>query len=132
MFKGKTILITGGTGSFGRWILKDILKNPVEEIRIFSRDEEKQLDVKRETNDSRIKFFIGDVRDYDRIAQACRGIDIVYHAVAQKIIDSSEANPNARPRSTYFCITIIMASFIVFLSLIPSSFCTVNSLAFLS
>ena len=93
MFEDKTILITGGTGSFGRWILKDILKNSVKEIRILSRDEEKQLDVKREANDSRIKFFIGDVRDYDRVAQACTGVDILYHAAAQKIIDSCEENP---------------------------------------
>lgn len=93
MFKGKTVLITGGTGSFGRWILKEILKNPVEEVRIFSRDEEKQLDVKREANDLRVKFLIGDVRDYDRVAQACRGVDILYHAAAQKIIDSCEENP---------------------------------------
>jgi len=93
VFKSKTILVTGGTGSFGRWILRDILKNPVDEIRIFSRDEEKQLDVKREINDSRIRFFIGDVRDYDRVAQVCNGVDVVYHAAAQKIIDSCEENP---------------------------------------
>ena len=93
MFKDKTVLITGGTGSFGRWILKDILRNSVKEIRILSRDEEKQLDVKREASDSRIKFFIGDVRDYDRVVQTCRGVDILYHAAAQKIIDSCEENP---------------------------------------
>jgi UDP-N-acetylglucosamine 4,6-dehydratase len=93
LFEGKNVLITGGTGSFGRWILKDILRNSVKEIRVLSRDEEKQLDVKREANDSRIKFFIGDVRDYDRVAQACKGVDILYHAAAQKIIDSCEENP---------------------------------------
>jgi UDP-glucose 4-epimerase len=92
-FENKTLLITGGTGSFGRWILKDILKTSVKEIRILSRDEEKQLDVKREANDPRIKFFIGDVRDYDRVLQACQGVDILYHAAAQKIIDSCEENP---------------------------------------
>jgi UDP-N-acetylglucosamine 4,6-dehydratase/5-epimerase len=93
MFKNKTVLITGGTGSFGRWILKDILKNSVKELRILSRDEEKQLDVKREAGDPRIRFFIGDVRDYDRVVQACTGVDILYHAAAQKIIDSCEDNP---------------------------------------
>lgn len=93
MFKDETVLITGGTGSFGRWILKDILRNSVKEIRILSRDEEKQLDVRREINDSRLRFFIGDVRDYDRVLQACRGVDILYHAAAQKIIDSCEENP---------------------------------------
>jgi FlaA1/EpsC-like NDP-sugar epimerase len=93
MFEAETVLITGGTGSFGRWILKEILKNPVEEVRIFSRDEEKQLDVKREVADSRVKFLIGDVRDYDRVAQVCKGVNILYHAAAQKVIDSCEENP---------------------------------------
>ena len=93
MFEDKTVLITGGTGSFGRWILKDVLRNSVKELRILSRDEEKQLDVRREAGDSRIKFFIGDVRDYDRVLQVCTGVDILYHAAAQKIIDSCEENP---------------------------------------
>lgn len=94
MFENKTVLITGGTGSFGRWILKEILRNEVKELRILSRDEEKQLDVRRETADERIRFYIGDVRDYERVAQACRGVDILYHAAAQKIIDSCEENPS--------------------------------------
>jgi FlaA1/EpsC-like NDP-sugar epimerase len=93
MFEGKAVLITGGTGSFGRWILKDILKNPVAEVRIFSRDEEKQLDVKREIPDPRVKFMIGDVRDCDRLTQVCKGVHILYHAAAQKVIDSCEENP---------------------------------------
>jgi FlaA1/EpsC-like NDP-sugar epimerase len=93
MFEGKTVLITGGTGSFGRWILNDILKYPVAEVRIFSRDEEKQLDLKREVPDSRVKFMIGDVRDYNRVAQVCKGVQILYHAAAQKVIDSCEENP---------------------------------------
>lgn len=94
MFENKTVLITGGTGSFGRWILKEILRNEVKELRILSRDEEKQLDVRREVADERIRFYIGDVRDYERVAQACRGVDILYHAAAQKIIDSCEENPS--------------------------------------
>ena len=93
MFKGKTVLITGGTGSFGRWALREILKTEVEEVRILSRDEEKQLTVKREVRDSRLKFLIGNVRDYVRTVDACMGADIVYHAAAQKIIDSCESNP---------------------------------------
>jgi UDP-N-acetylglucosamine 4,6-dehydratase len=93
MFEAKTVLVTGGTGSFGRWILKEILKNPVEEVRILSRDEEKQLNTKREVGDSRVKFLLGDVRDYDRVAQVCRGVHILYHAAAQKVIDSCEENP---------------------------------------
>ena len=93
MFKGKTVLITGGTGSFGRWALREILKTEVEEVRILSRDEEKQLTVKREVRDSRLKFLIGNVRDYVRTVDACMGADVVYHAAAQKIIDSCESNP---------------------------------------
>ncbi len=93
MFEDKTVLVTGGTGSFGKWILKELLKTSVREIRIFSRDEEKQLDVRREVSDSRLKFFLGDVRDYDRVLEVCRGVDIVYHAAAQKIIDSCEDHP---------------------------------------
>lgn len=93
MFKGKTVLITGGTGSFGRWALREILKTEVEEVRILSRDEEKQLTLKREVRDSRLKFLIGNVRDYVRTVDACMGADIVYHAAAQKIIDSCESNP---------------------------------------
>jgi UDP-N-acetylglucosamine 4,6-dehydratase len=93
MFEGKTILVTGGTGSFGRWILKEVLKDPVKEVRIFSRDEEKQLDVKRQVPDLRVKFMLGDVRDYERVSEVCRGVDIIYHAAAQKVIDSCEQNP---------------------------------------
>lgn len=93
MFEDKTILITGGTGSFGRWMLNDLLTTSVKEVRIFSRDEEKQLNVSREVNDSRVRFFLGDVRDFDRVLEVCRGVDVVYHAAAQKIIDSCEAHP---------------------------------------
>lgn len=93
MFEDKTVLVTGGTGSFGRCILKELLKTSVSEVRVFSRDEEKQLDVSREVNDPRVKFFLGDVRDFDRVLEVCRGVDIVYHAAAQKIIDSCEAHP---------------------------------------
>jgi FlaA1/EpsC-like NDP-sugar epimerase len=92
MFEGKTALVIGGAGSFGRWILKEILRNSVKEIHILSRDEEKQLDFKCEADDSRMKFLIGDVREYERIVQACRGVEIAYHAAAQKTIKSCEEN----------------------------------------
>lgn len=93
LFDGKTILITGGTGSFGRWMLTELLKTNVGEVRIFSRDEEKQLDVKRETKDKRISLWLGDVRDSERVLEVCRGVDVVFHAAAQKIIDSCEQDP---------------------------------------
>jgi UDP-N-acetylglucosamine 4,6-dehydratase len=88
--KGKVILITGGTGSFGRWMTKELLKYQVKEIRIYSRDEEKQLDMSQDIQDKRIKFVIGDVRDYDRIREATRGVNIVFHAAALKIVPMCE------------------------------------------
>jgi FlaA1/EpsC-like NDP-sugar epimerase len=93
MFEDTIILITGGTGSFGRCMLKTLLKYHVKEVRIFSRDEEKQLDVQREVNDDRVTFWLGDVRDFDRVLEVCEDVDILFHAAAQKIIDSCEAHP---------------------------------------
>jgi UDP-N-acetylglucosamine 4,6-dehydratase len=93
VLSGKVVLVTGGTGSFGRGILPKLLEKGVKELRVFSRDEEKQLDIMREYTDSRLKFMLGDVRDFNRVSEACRGVDVVYHAAAQKIIDSCEANP---------------------------------------
>jgi len=93
MFEGKVVLITGGTGSFGNQILKHLLKeNPIE-IRIFSRDEKKQFDMKQKYNDERIRFIIGDVRDFDRVLEATRGVDIVFHAAALKQVPNCEFNP---------------------------------------
>jgi UDP-N-acetylglucosamine 4,6-dehydratase len=93
LFDDEVVLITGGTGSFGNWILDEVLRSNVAEVRVFSRDEEKQLDLKRKIKDSRLKLILGDVRDYDRVLEACHGVNIVYHAAAQKIIDSCEENP---------------------------------------
>lgn len=93
MFDGKTVLITGGTGSFGRWVISELLETRVDEVRVFSRDEEKQLSLQRQISDKRVTFMLGDVRDYDRISEACKGANVVYHAAAQKIIDSCELNP---------------------------------------
>ena len=92
-FRNKRILITGGTGSFGNFITSALLKLPVKEIIIYSRDEEKQLSMSRLYNDPRLKFIIGDIRDRKKILQATKGVDILYHAAALKIISTCEEFP---------------------------------------
>ncbi len=89
----KKFLITGGTGSFGSTVCDFLLKENVSEIRIFSRDENKQHQMRKKINDSRVTFFIGDVRDYDSIFEACCGIDYVFHAAALKQVPSCEFYP---------------------------------------
>ena len=91
--ENKKFLITGGTGSFGRTVCQFLLKKKVEEIRIFSRDENKQHQMRKEINDSRVTFFIGDVRDYESVLEACSGIDYVFHAAALKQVPSCEFYP---------------------------------------
>ena len=93
MLNDKSVLLTGGTGSFGHIAVKELLKQNVSEIRIFSRDEEKQLDLQREIQDTRLKFMIGDVRDYERVCEVSEGVDIIYHAAALKIIPVCEKFP---------------------------------------
>lgn len=93
MFKDKTLLITGGTGSFGNAVLKRFLKTDIGEIRIFSRDEKKQDDMRNLYRDSKLKFFIGDTRDYNSICQATVGVDFVFHAAALKQVPSCEFFP---------------------------------------
>lgn len=93
MFKGKTLLITGGTGSFGNAVLRQFMDSDIEEIRIFSRDEKKQDDMRREIKNDKVKFFIGDVRDYRSIAGAMEGVDYVFHAAALKQVPSCEFFP---------------------------------------
>jgi len=93
MFKGKVLMITGGTGSFGNTVLKRFLSTEVREIRIFSRDEKKQEEMRIELNNSKLKFYIGDVRDYDSIHQAMKGVDYVFHAAALKQVPSCEFYP---------------------------------------
>ena len=93
MFKNKVLLITGGTGSFGNTVLKRFLSTEVREIRIFSRDEKKQEDMRIAFNDPKLKFYIGDVRDYDSIHQALKGVDYVFHAAALKQVPSCEFYP---------------------------------------
>lgn len=93
MFKDKVLMITGGTGSFGNAVLKRFLSTEVREIRIFSRDEKKQEEMRIALNDSKLKFYIGDVRDYDSIYQAMKGVDYVFHAAALKQVPSCEFYP---------------------------------------
>ena len=93
MFKNKILLITGGTGSFGRAVLSRFLKTDVSEIRIFSRDEKKQEDMRISMNSSKLKFHIGDVRDYKSISSAMIGVDFVFHAAALKQVPSCEFYP---------------------------------------
>ena len=93
MFKNKTLLITGGTGSFGNAVLEKFLETDILEIRIFSRDEKKQHDMRVKYNNPRIKFYIGDVRNYDSIYQSLFGVDYVFHAAALKQVPSCEFYP---------------------------------------
>ena len=93
MFKDKILMITGGTGSFGNKVLKRFLPTDVSEIRIFSRDEKKQEDMRTELNSPKLKFYIGDVRDYDSIHQAMKGVNYIFHAAALKQVPSCEFYP---------------------------------------
>ncbi len=93
MFKNKTLLITGGTGSFGNAVLKRFLNSDIDEIRIFSRDEKKQHDMRISFQNPKLKFYIGDVRDYDSIYSALKGVDYVFHAAALKQVPSCEFYP---------------------------------------
>lgn len=93
MFKGKVLMITGGTGSFGNTVLKRFLSTEVREIRIFSRDEKKQEEMRIALNDAKLKFYIGDVRNYSSIHQAMKGVDYVFHAAALKQVPSCEFYP---------------------------------------
>lgn len=93
MFKDKVLLITGGTGSFGNAVLDRFLSTDIREIRIFSRDEKKQDDMRKRYNSPKLKFYIGDVRDYVSILNASRGVDYIYHAAALKQVPSCEFHP---------------------------------------
>jgi len=93
MFKGKTLLITGGTGSFGNAVLDRFLDSEIKEIRIFSRDEKKQDDMRNIYKNDKIKFYIGDVRNRSSVENAMRGVDYVFHAAALKQVPSCEFFP---------------------------------------
>ncbi len=93
MFKNKILLITGGTGSFGNAVLKRFLDSDLKEIRIFSRDEKKQDDMRKKYSHPKLKFYIGDVRDYRSVLNATRGVDFIFHAAALKQVPSCEFHP---------------------------------------
>ncbi|MDO6491478.1 MAG: polysaccharide biosynthesis protein [Cellulophaga sp.] len=102
MFKGKTLLITGGTGSFGNVVLNRFLETDIKEIRIFSRDEKKQDDMRNRLKNDKVKFYIGDVRDYNSISRAMSGVDYVFHAAALKQVPSCEFFPIEAAKTNVF------------------------------
>ncbi len=93
MFKNKVLMITGGTGSFGNAVLKHFLNSDIKEIRVFSRDEKKQEDMRIHCKNDKINFIIGDVRDFDSINSAMRGVDYLFQAAALKQVPSCEFYP---------------------------------------
>jgi UDP-N-acetylglucosamine 4,6-dehydratase/5-epimerase len=93
MFKDRVLMITGGTGSFGNTVLKRFLSTDVREIRVFSRDEKKQDEMRLAINDDKLKFYLGDIRDYSSIYSALKGVDYVFHAAALKQVPSCEFYP---------------------------------------
>lgn len=93
MFSDRILLITGGTGSFGNAVLRRFINSDLREIRILSRDEKKQDDMRRRYNDPKLKFYIGDVRDYQSVLNAVRGVDFIFHAAALKQVPSCEFHP---------------------------------------
>src|SRR3972149_8297129 len=93
VLKGKTVLVTGGTGSFGKTIVKAILAYPLREIRIFSRSEDKQENMRfLYPGVSKLRFYLGDIRDKEQLKRIMHGVDIVFHAAAQKQVPASEYN----------------------------------------
>jgi|UniRef100_UPI004047D0CF UDP-N-acetylglucosamine 4,6-dehydratase/5-epimerase len=110
MFNSKVLMITGGTGSFGQTVLKRFLATEVREIRIFSRDEKKQEEMRIELNHSKLKFYIGDVREYDSVSQAMKGVDYVFHAAALKQVPSCEFYPMEAVRTNVLGTENVMSA----------------------
>lgn len=102
MFNGRTLLITGGTGSFGNAVLKRFLETDITEIRIFSRDEKKQEDMRLKYKNSKLKFYIGDVRDLSACLNVTRGVDFIFHAAALKQVPSCEFHPMEAVKTNVF------------------------------
>ena len=102
MFKDKTLLITGGTGSFGHAVLDRFLSTEIREIRIFSRDEKKQDDMRTQYHSDKVKFYIGDVRDINSVKNAMHGVDYVFHAAALKQVPSCEFFPLEAVKTNVF------------------------------
>jgi UDP-N-acetylglucosamine 4,6-dehydratase len=102
MFTNKKLLITGGTGSFGNAVLRRLLKSGLCEIRILSRDEKKQDDMRKKFNDPKLKFYIGDVRDYQSVLNVVRGVDFIFHAAALKQVPSCEFHPMEAVKTNIF------------------------------
>lgn len=102
MFTNKTLLITGGTGSFGNAVLRRFLETDIGEIRIFSRDEKKQDDMRKHYHNAKIKFYIGDVRNLNGLQDAARGVDYIFHAAALKQVPSCEFYPMEAVRTNVF------------------------------
>ena len=102
MFKDKVLLITGGTGSFGNKVLQMFLDSDLKEIRILSRDEKKQDDMRKRYNNPKIKFFIGDVRDITTLDNAMEGVDYIFHAAALKQVPSCEFFPIEAAKTSVF------------------------------
>ena len=93
MFDGKTVLITGGTGSLGQALTRRLLQSKIKTVRIYSRNESKQIEMESEFDDKRLRFFVGDVRDSERLFTALEDVDIAFHAAALKHVPKIEYNP---------------------------------------
>ena len=102
MFKGKILLITGGTGSFGNAVLRRFLESDIKEIRIFSRDEKKQEDMRKLYKNDKLKFYIGDVRNLESVCEAVKEVDYIFHAAALKQVPSCEFFPMEAVRTNVF------------------------------
>ena len=114
MFEGKTLLITGGTGSFGNAVLKRFLDTDIKEIRIFSRDEKKQDDMRHSYNNPKIKYYIGDVRNIQSVRDAMHGVDYIFHAAALKQVPSCEFFPMEAVRTNVIGTDNVLSAAIEF------------------